>query len=101
MSACLSLPISVAASCSGQALAGFDPVPVDLLAALASVEDRRSRRGARHGFVTVLAMGVCAVLAGARTFTDIAKWAHDLTPAVRIRLVVGRTLPSESTIRRI
>jgi hypothetical protein len=41
------------------------------------------------------------VLAGARTFTAIAEWAHDLTPAVRIRLGLGRTAPSESTIRRV
>jgi predicted transposase YbfD/YdcC len=101
VSACLSLPISVVASCSGQAWAGSEPVPGDLLAALASVEDPRSRRGVRRGFVTVLAIGVCAVLAGARTFTAIAEWAHDLTPAVRIRLGLGRTAPSESTIRRV
>jgi predicted transposase YbfD/YdcC len=61
-------------------------MPVDLLAALASVEDPRARRGVRHRFVAVLAIGVCAVLAGARTFTAIAEWAHDLTPAVRFRL---------------
>lgn len=101
MSACLSLPISVAESCSGQALPGSDPVPGDLLAVLASVEDPRSRRGVRHGFVAVLALGVCAVLAGARTFTAIAEWAHDLTPAVRIRLGLDRKSPSESTIRRV
>lgn len=76
-------------------------MPGDLLAALASVEDPRSRRGVRHGFLTVLAIGVCAVLAGARTFTAIAEWADDLTPAVRIRLGVGRKSPSESTIRRV
>jgi hypothetical protein len=55
-------------------LAGADPVPVDLLAALTSVEDPRARRGARHGFIAVLAIGVCAVLAVARTFTAIAEW---------------------------
>jgi predicted transposase YbfD/YdcC len=101
VSACLSLPISVAASCSGEAWTGSEPVPGDLFAALASVEDPRARRGVRHGFVTVVAIGVCAVLAGAQTFTAIAEWAHDLTPAVRIRLGLGRTAPSESTIRRV
>lgn len=59
----------------GQAFGGSDPVPVDLLAELASVEDPRSRRGVRHGFVAVLAIGVCGVLAGVRTFTAIAEWA--------------------------
>jgi predicted transposase YbfD/YdcC len=36
----------------------------------------------------------------ARSFTAIAEWAHDLTPAVRGRLGLGRLAPSESTIRR-
>jgi predicted transposase YbfD/YdcC len=75
-------------------------VPVDLLAALTAVPDPRARRGVRHGFVAVVAIGVCAVLAGARTFTAIAEWAHDLTPAVRTGLGLGRLIPSESTIRR-
>jgi predicted transposase YbfD/YdcC len=101
VSACLSLPISVAASQSGEAWVGSDPVPGGLLAALGSVEDPRSRRGVRHRLLTVLAIGVCAVLAEAQTFTAIAEWAQDLTPRVRIRLGVGRRAPSESTIRRV
>ncbi|HEX2289211.1 MAG TPA: ISAs1 family transposase, partial [Pseudonocardiaceae bacterium] len=68
---------------------------------MAWVEDPRARRGVRHGFVAVVGVGVCAVLAGARTFTAIAEWAHDLTPAVRVRLGLGRKPPSESTIRRV
>ena len=54
----------------------------------------------RHGFLAVLAIGVCAVLAGARRFTAIAEWAHDLPVGVRVRLGLGRRVPSESTIRR-
>lgn len=49
----------------------------------------------------VLVFGVCAVLAGAATFITIAEWAHDLAPAVRVGLGLGRTAPSESTIRRV
>ena len=77
--------------------------PADLVAALAQVPDPRSRRGIRHRLVTVLALAVCAVLAGARSYVAIAEWAHDLPLGVRIRLglTVGRATPSESTIRRI
>jgi predicted transposase YbfD/YdcC len=77
--------------------------PADLVAALAQVPDPRSRRGIRHRRVTVLALAVCAVLAGARSYVAIAEWAHDLPLGVRIRLglTVGRATPSESTIRRI
>jgi hypothetical protein len=65
------------------------------------VPDPRARRGVRHGFVAVLAVGVRAVLAGARTYTAVAEWAHDLPIGVRVRLGLGRVAPSESTIRRI
>jgi predicted transposase YbfD/YdcC len=51
--------------------------------------------------VTVLAIGVCAVLAGARSYVAIAEWAHDLPVSVGLRLGTGRRAPSESTIRRV
>ena len=77
--------------------------PVDLVGALAKVPDPRSRRGIRHRLVTVLALAVCAVLSGARSYVGIAEWAHDLPLGVRIRLglTVRRATPSESAIRRI
>jgi len=77
--------------------------PTDLVAALARVPDPRARRGIRHRLVTMLALAVCAVLAGARSYVAIAEWAHDLPLGVRVRLglAVGRATPSESAIRRI
>jgi hypothetical protein len=72
-----------------------------LLVALGSVPDPRARRGVRHRFTAIVGIGVCAVLAGARSFTAIAEWAHDLTPVVRLRLGLGRRAPCESTIRRV
>ena len=75
--------------------------PTDLVAALATVPDPRARRGIRHRLVTVLALAVCAVLAGARSYVAISEWAHDLPLGVRIRLglTVARATPSESAIR--
>jgi predicted transposase YbfD/YdcC len=80
---------------------GADPMPVDLLTALAMVVDPRGRRGVRHRCSTILALGVCGVLAGAKTFTAISEWAADLTPIVRARLNMARRPPCESTIRRV
>src|SRR3954464_12369393 len=79
---------------------GVEP-DADLWAALAAVPDPRKARGRRHRLVTVLAIGVCAVLAGARSYVAIAEWAHDLPVSARLRLGLGRRAPSESTIRRI
>jgi len=76
-------------------------VPAGVLAALGSVTDPRKRRGVRHGCTAVLAIAVCAVLAGAKSYLGIAEWAQELTPAVRKRLGVGRRPPCEATIRRV
>jgi len=77
-----------------------DLVPADLLRALSEVLDPRARRGVRHRLAVILGIGVCAVLGGARSFTAIAEWARDLTPAARARVGIGRCAPSESAIRR-
>jgi len=69
--------------------------------ALSAVLDPRARRGVRRQLAVILGIGVCAMLTGARSsFTAIAEWARDLTPAVRSRLGIGRAIPSESVIRR-
>ena len=51
--------------------------PPGLLAVLARVADPRHRRGVRHRLAVILGLAVCAVLAGARSFTAIAEWAAD------------------------
>jgi hypothetical protein len=51
--------------------------------------------------VTVLALSVAAVLAGARSYIAIAEWAQDRPASARLRLGMRRRAPSESTIRRI
>lgn len=101
MSACPSSPILDAVDQFGRSATGRGAVPVDLLGVLSAVPDPRARRGIRHEIVAVLAVGVCAVLAGARTFVAIAEWAHDLPVGVRVGLGLRRKVPSESTIRRV
>ena len=73
--------------------------PPDLLAVLGRVADPRHRRGVRHWLTVILGLAVCAVLAGARSFTAIAEWAADADAETLARL--GATaVPSESTFRR-
>ena len=88
MPACSSSPIDLLAARIGSTSDGVTGAdePADLVAALAAVPDPRSRRGIRHRLVTVLALAVCAVLAGARSYVAIAEWAHDLPLGVRIQL---------------
>src|SRR5437899_5806871 len=72
----------------------------NLLDALASVPDPRHRRGVRYRLTSLLAVAVCAVLAGAATFAAIADWAADLDPAVRLRLGFAGPIPAGSTVWR-
>jgi predicted transposase YbfD/YdcC len=71
-----------------------------LLGVLARVADPRRRRGVRHRLAVILGLALCAVVAGARSFTAIAEWAADADgQTLRVLGVTGR-VPSESTFRR-
>jgi hypothetical protein len=71
-----------------------------LLSALAAVPDPRARRGIRYRLAVILGPVVCAVLAGARSFTAIAEWAADADQATRDALGITGVVPCESTFRR-
>ena len=81
-----------------QSLAGDG---ADLLAVLAEIADPRYRRGIRHRLAVHLGLAVCAVLAGARSFTAIAEWAADAEETTLATLGVTGAVPSESTFRRV
>jgi predicted transposase YbfD/YdcC len=72
----------------------------DLLHALAAVPDPRDPRGVRYRLTSLLAVAVCAVLAGAATFAAIADWAADLDPPARGRLGFAGPIPVGSTVWR-
>jgi predicted transposase YbfD/YdcC len=81
------------------ALAGA--APRDLLEALAQVPDPRDPRGIRYRLAPVLAVAVCATLAGARSYAAIAEWAADAPPRLRMRLGLPGTVPDPATIWRV
>jgi hypothetical protein len=83
----------------GSALAGA--APEDLLEALRQVPDPRDRRGIRYPLVPVLAISVCAMLAGARSYAAIAEWAADAPPGLRARLGLPGPVPDLVTIWRV
>jgi len=71
-----------------------------LLAVLARVADPRHRRGVRHQLAVILGLALCAVVAGARSFTAVAEWAADADEHTLRMLGVRGAVPSESTFRR-
>jgi predicted transposase YbfD/YdcC len=70
------------------------------LALLASVPDPRARRGVRHQLPAILAVGLAAVLAGARSFVAIGEWVAHQSTQTLTQLGVTGVAPGESTIRR-
>jgi hypothetical protein len=51
-----------------------------LLGVLATVADPRHRRGVRHRLAGILGLALCAVVAGARSFTAIAALGVHVSP---------------------
>lgn len=72
----------------------------DLMLLLARVPDPRDPRGVRYGLAGMLAVAVCAVLTGARSFAAIGEWASELTSEALDGLGLG-SAPEESTLRKL
>ncbi|MDT3700431.1 MAG: ISAs1 family transposase [Thermincola sp.] len=81
--------------------------PNGLLDRLQQLKDPRKPRGVRHSMLSTIAIAICAVLSGARSFIAIGEWSADLSqellrrfgcrfhPEKRIYIH-----PSEPTLRR-
>lgn len=69
--------------------------------ALADLVDPRQARGVRHSAIGLVLGVLVALLAGARTTTEIAEHLGDLTGSQRTRIGLTRAVPpSLSTVRR-
>ncbi|WP_275677185.1 MULTISPECIES: ISAs1 family transposase [unclassified Streptomyces] len=79
------------------------PVPDQelLVEVLGRMPDPRRRRGVRHPAAALIAVAVCAVVAGARGFTAIGEWAQDAGAVALRRLGLERGAMDESTLRRL
>jgi len=72
-----------------------------LLQALTAVPDPRDPRGVRYPLSGLLAVAVCAVLAGASSFAAITDWLHDLDDTARARLGFTHGVPAGTTVWRL
>jgi predicted transposase YbfD/YdcC len=72
-----------------------------LLDAVSVIPDPRNPHGVRYPLVAVLAVAVCAVLAGATSFTAITDWLYDLDEPDRQRLGFTRGVPAGTTVWRL
>ncbi|MBA2948986.1 ISAs1 family transposase [Streptomyces himalayensis] len=84
------------------------PEVPSLLERLAEVPDPRDPRGVRHALAVVLTLTACAVLSGATSLLAVGEWIAD-PPAHVLQqlggrpdpLIPRRTLPAETTVRRL
>ena len=94
-----------------KAMVNLNEVSIDtrggLLDYLAKIQDPRKPRGIRHTQVSVLAVAVCALLSGAKSFIGMGEWAAHLSQVLLKRLGCrysdrhGKYVPpSEPTLRR-
>jgi predicted transposase YbfD/YdcC len=72
-----------------------------LFVALGEVSDPRDPRGRRYPLVSMLAVAVCAVLAGVCTFAAITDWVRDLDRPVWGRLGFTDRVPAATTVWRL
>jgi predicted transposase YbfD/YdcC len=72
-----------------------------LFVVLAAVPDPRDPRGRRYPLVSILAVAVCAVLAGACTFAAVTDWVHDQDRSVWDRLGFTGRVPAATTVWRL
>ncbi|MEV5779964.1 ISAs1 family transposase [Streptomyces sp. NPDC051639] len=68
---------------------------------LAAVPDPRRARGRRYRTGVLLALCLAAVLGGARSLAQIARYAADADPQVRAGLGLARATPNASTLGRL
>jgi hypothetical protein len=69
---------------------------------LCGIPDPRKCRGVRHKIQSILAIGICAALAGARSITAMAEWAAEQSRGTLEGLGSKRGKPpSERTFRRL
>lgn len=80
----------------------------NLIDTLRALPDPRHKRGVRHKNISILAIGICAVLCGSRGYTAIAEWAKRCPQKILKRLwcrfnekTQCYDPPSEPTIRRL
>ncbi|MDP9792920.1 hypothetical protein J2S43_001432 [Catenuloplanes nepalensis] len=68
---------------------------------LAAVPDPRDPRGIRYPLTSLLAVAVCAVLAGASSLAAITDWLHDLDETGQGRLGFTGGIPAGATAWRL
>ena len=72
-----------------------------LLDALGQIEDPRKPKGVRHPLPVLLAMSVCAMLSGARSFYAIAQWGREHPQLAQSLGFIREQTPCVATLHHV
>lgn len=78
------------------------PVPLTRIAAcFHDLVDPRIARTRRHGVLDIVTIALCAVLAGAESWVEVAEWGEIKLPWLRTWLALPNGIPSHDTFGRV
>jgi hypothetical protein len=108
----LSEPLSNTKLFKEEGIVNIKAISIDneggLIEHLKSIPEPRKARGIRHRKISILAVSICAILSGAKSFAAIGEWAGRCTQNMLKRLWCRRDTetklyapPSEPTVRRL
>jgi predicted transposase YbfD/YdcC len=75
--------------------------PVSLLDHFADLDDPRSDHTKRHDLLDIIALTLCAVVAGADGWTDVEAYGHRKRPWLETFLDLPNGIPSHDTLGRV
>ena len=76
-------------------------MPTPLTAAFAGLPDPRSDRGQKHRLADILAIAVCAVIAGADSWEEVERFGQAKLPWLKTFLTLPNGIPSHDTFYRL
>src|SRR5438552_2000146 len=65
------------------------------------LKDPRRKHGKRHGFLDIIVVAICAVIAGANCWTDIAAFGRKRQAWLKRFLPLTNGIPSHDTFERV
>src|SRR6266704_4757933 len=65
------------------------------------IDDPRTGQNSRHRLIDIIAITICAVIAGNDTWEEVADYAEDQIDWLRQFLPLPHRVPSHDTIRRV
>src|SRR5262245_23362241 len=74
---------------------------VSLRQCFADLQDPRREHGRRHQLWDIIALTICAVIAGADSWVEVEQYGHDKLPWLQTFLDLPNGIPAHDTLGRV